>query len=904
MVDSTIYVFGGFVGFSGENCSGNPPAPSNDLYKLTWSWGELNWSKVDIKGDEIPLARYRHSACEVEGKLVVCGGYLDAKTRTNDVWEFDPKTRSWQQLSADIPKDGAATAPAPRGSHTASVVGNKMYIFGGYGGYGFAQREMSDLFVFDVPTRLWTLINVKNGPQARSGHTACVVKDRICIYGGHNSKERFSDIFWFNTSRQDWVESEIAANMSASNRRWNHAAVALKGHFNYKMMVIGGSSESKLSNSKRGRYNSDVFTFDVTEHGIWSKLQISGKAPPLGRSKHAVVLDEKESRIIVFGGWADDWLGDLYVLKYGNAMDKEQVAGRMLLNDKDRSTLNSYFKRFEKDGYLDFKLAQEYLLTGKGKKVSPVFKWSFLTPELVQLATEKHVVFTSDRPVAALNNDEFLALFETLKIFDNIDTQKTGGIAFDSYAEFIFSGTLFKWSFETETYEDFMQTLSRSDKTGEGRVTLQSYLRQMHVLRVLQSIDAEFTGKLTFESIKQMLTSVDSLSSAEFEAIAALVRDQATDNVEVGVWNIIRDIKLAGDSSPSSADAQENDQADEAKESTETDAKEDDGSAAEATETKAENGEAKDEEGETKEDQPSEEGEATKDKPAEDAENPSEAATEKEKEKEPDTAIVSELRAIYVKTLEERQRRQEVFEDAQKQDQAASKVQAHIRGRQARNKAIKDAEESANAPAEAESEAEDTADAQADTTTGDSKIAPEEVDGADAETKTEAEGESEPAGETQATAETDSKTDADAEAKTETDPEAKGESEGTPDADSKPENEPQPEPEAKAEGEVEAKPEAEAKSEPKAEAEAEAEAKPEAEAEAKPEAEAEAKPEAEAEAEAEAKPEAEADSKAEAAKEGEATTEPKGDAETEAKPEAEPEAAAEQEEAKPAESES
>ena len=131
--------------------------------------------------------------------------------------------------------------------------------------------------MFEPQGANWTHMNVKGGPSARSGHSSCVVKDRVCIYGGHSSRDRYSDIFWFNTSRGDWVESEVAASMSANHKRWNHSAVALKGHFNWKMMIIGGTTESKLATCRRGNYVGDITTFDVAEHGIWSKLMVRDK---------------------------------------------------------------------------------------------------------------------------------------------------------------------------------------------------------------------------------------------------------------------------------------------------------------------------------------------------------------------------------------------------------------------------------------------------------------------------------------------------------------------------------------------------------------------------------------------------------------------------------------------------
>ena len=116
--------------------------------------GELNWSKVECADENLPPPRYRHSACALDGKLIIFGGYLDGKSRTNDVWQFDPENHTWSNLSPDSSKgvcsstsifvlgykvltiiciylvEASTNIPCPRGSHSASVVGNKMYVFG------------------------------------------------------------------------------------------------------------------------------------------------------------------------------------------------------------------------------------------------------------------------------------------------------------------------------------------------------------------------------------------------------------------------------------------------------------------------------------------------------------------------------------------------------------------------------------------------------------------------------------------------------------------------------------------------------------------------------------------------------------------------------------------------------
>ena len=76
------------------------PSTSQHAHNIYHNTGELNWSKVECADENLPPPRYRHSACDLNGKLVVFGGYLDGKSRTNDVWQFDPENHTWSNISA------------------------------------------------------------------------------------------------------------------------------------------------------------------------------------------------------------------------------------------------------------------------------------------------------------------------------------------------------------------------------------------------------------------------------------------------------------------------------------------------------------------------------------------------------------------------------------------------------------------------------------------------------------------------------------------------------------------------------------------------------------------------------------------------------------------------------------
>ena len=54
------------------------------------------------------------------------GGFSGRHDYYNDTWSFDISTRKWTELQC------TGSIPSPRGCHTAVLVDDVMYVFGGY----------------------------------------------------------------------------------------------------------------------------------------------------------------------------------------------------------------------------------------------------------------------------------------------------------------------------------------------------------------------------------------------------------------------------------------------------------------------------------------------------------------------------------------------------------------------------------------------------------------------------------------------------------------------------------------------------------------------------------------------------------------------------------------------------
>jgi dynein heavy chain len=173
VVGDYAYIFGG-------NDFRRPPGPNAEMNKLDMSLTDFLWSKVEVSG-RCPEPRSHHSTVVYGTKIIMFGGFRNSSLRYNDVWIYDTTTDEWSQPHVGVTetrgegevffKRNWPDVPSPRGGHSATLIGNQMYIFGGYGGAGFARRDFNDVYALDLDSWEWRSIECTGEvPDARSGH--------------------------------------------------------------------------------------------------------------------------------------------------------------------------------------------------------------------------------------------------------------------------------------------------------------------------------------------------------------------------------------------------------------------------------------------------------------------------------------------------------------------------------------------------------------------------------------------------------------------------------------------------------------------------------------------------------------------------------------------------------------
>jgi len=82
--------------------------------------------------------------------------------------------------------------PCPRGSHSASIIGDDILFFGGYRRLGHTRKDFSDLHVLCLKSWEWYTIET-------TGFQSVALDDKIYIMGGWNTLEQFDDLHVLDT---------------------------------------------------------------------------------------------------------------------------------------------------------------------------------------------------------------------------------------------------------------------------------------------------------------------------------------------------------------------------------------------------------------------------------------------------------------------------------------------------------------------------------------------------------------------------------------------------------------------------------------------------------------------------------------------------------------------------------
>ncbi|MFH4982206.1 hypothetical protein AB6A40_008915 [Gnathostoma spinigerum] len=215
--NQVCYVFGGLANDSADYKT-NIPRYLNDLFAIDLRCGSnnLQWECPQTYGSP-PPGRESHTAVLYEAgrpQLIIYGGMNGC--RLGDVWLLDIESMSWSNPVVQ------GACPLPRSLHSANLIGDRMFVFGGWVPMTIDDMKLqlnekewkctNTLAVLNLSTLCWeesTREVIGEGvPRARAGHSAVVINKRLYVWSGRdgyrkawNNQVCCKDMWYLETDR-------------------------------------------------------------------------------------------------------------------------------------------------------------------------------------------------------------------------------------------------------------------------------------------------------------------------------------------------------------------------------------------------------------------------------------------------------------------------------------------------------------------------------------------------------------------------------------------------------------------------------------------------------------------------------------------------------------------------------
>ncbi|XP_065668963.1 host cell factor 2 [Hydra vulgaris] len=256
----------------------------------------MKWKCVKEPSGPSPRPRHGHRAVSIRDLIVIFGGGNEGIVEELHV--YNTATNQWfvPAVQGDIPPGCAAFGFV--------CDGTRLLVFGGMVEYG---RYSNELYELQASRWEWKHLHPKApenniSPCPRLGHSFTLVGKKIFLFGGlandsedprSNIPRYLNDLYTLDLTAQDNLQWDVPCTYGQPpTARESHSCVlhTAENGKHPRLFIYGGMSGCRLG---------DVYILDV-EKMLWSKPVVHGIAP-LPRSLHASVMIGK--RMFIFGGW-------------------------------------------------------------------------------------------------------------------------------------------------------------------------------------------------------------------------------------------------------------------------------------------------------------------------------------------------------------------------------------------------------------------------------------------------------------------------------------------------------------------------------------------------------------------------------------------------------------------------
>ncbi|XP_020101077.1 acyl-CoA-binding domain-containing protein 4-like [Ananas comosus] len=287
------------------------------------------WTVLSTSGRK-PKPRYKHGATILQDKMYIFGGCYSGRYLSN-LQVLDLKSLTWSEIEAKTQSPGSATTVpvAPCAGHSLITWGRKILSIGGH------SKDYSDTVTvkeFDPQTCTWANIKTCGKPPiSRSGQSVTLIGTTLVMFGGEDVKRTpMNDVHILDLETMTW--DEINTIGTPPFPRSDHTAAC---HCERYLLIFGGGSRSTCFN--------DLHVLDL-ETRKWSIPKQVGITPS-PRTGHAGVRIG-EYWFIVGGGNNNDGVSETLCFDMSNLAWSvvTTVQGRMPLASEGLSIVFTTYK--------------------------------------------------------------------------------------------------------------------------------------------------------------------------------------------------------------------------------------------------------------------------------------------------------------------------------------------------------------------------------------------------------------------------------------------------------------------------------------------------------------------------------------------------------------------------------
>ncbi|KAF8766626.1 Host cell factor 1 like protein [Argiope bruennichi] len=268
------------------------------------------WFSPPVKGDVPPGCAAYGFVCDGT-RLLVFGGMVEYGKYSNELYELAASKWEWKRLKPRSPKN--QPPPCPRLGHSFTLIGNKVYLFGGLANdsddpKNNIPRYLNDLYTLELRgnAMMWDIPHY-NGqpPPPRESHTAVAYgknekHSRLIVYGGMSGC-RLGDLWQLDIETMTWSKP-VVQGLSPLPRSLHSATL-----IGYRMLVFGGwvplvmDDNKAATHEKEWKCTNTLASLNL-ETMTWEPLAMDGfeDAVPRARAGHCSVAIN--NRLYIWSG--------------------------------------------------------------------------------------------------------------------------------------------------------------------------------------------------------------------------------------------------------------------------------------------------------------------------------------------------------------------------------------------------------------------------------------------------------------------------------------------------------------------------------------------------------------------------------------------------------------------------